>query len=269
MCDLWRYTTSADTPRGAIPAQIAAARERLCGEQPAVTHLKLYNAGSFFDPRAIPEEDYEAVAATVRGFSQIVVESHPALVGARVDRFLDALDVHRACDRPAPRLEIAMGLETVHPDALERLHKRMTVEQFVNAAQHLARRGVAVRAFLLIAPPFVPRDDQDAWLMKSIDVAFACGAFVVTLIPTRDGNGAMEALSSDGSFQQPRLDDIERSVDLAYARDGHRGRLFVDLWDLQRFSDCPACFTARRDRLHMMNLGQRALPRIACDQHAR
>src|SRR5690349_23418858 len=26
MCDLWRYTTEADTPRGAIAAQVAAAR---------------------------------------------------------------------------------------------------------------------------------------------------------------------------------------------------------------------------------------------------
>ena len=65
MCDLWRYTTTTDTPPGAIPAQVAAARERLRRERPPVAHLKLYNAGSFFDSRAVPEEDYEAVAAEV------------------------------------------------------------------------------------------------------------------------------------------------------------------------------------------------------------
>ncbi len=79
MCDLWRYTTPTDTPPGAIPAQVAAARERLRREQPPVTHLKLYNAGSFFDPRAVPEQDYEAVAAEVAGFARVTVESHPAL----------------------------------------------------------------------------------------------------------------------------------------------------------------------------------------------
>ena len=207
------------------------------------------------------------MAAAVAGFAQVVVESHPALIGARVDRFLDALDVHRSGDGTAGQLEVAMGLETVHPDALERLHKRMTVDQFVDAA-NAARRAAAwlFECFSSSRLPFVPPDEQDAWLLESIDVAFGCGASVVTLIPTRDGNGAMEALSAEGSFRPPRLDDIERSVELAHARAGHRGRLFVDLWNLERFSDCPACFSARRDRLHVMNLEQRILPRITCAQ---
>src|SRR6185503_8992835 len=63
MCDLWRYTTPADTPAGAIPAQIAAARRALETQPAPVTQIKLYNAGSFFDPRAVPEADYHDVAA--------------------------------------------------------------------------------------------------------------------------------------------------------------------------------------------------------------
>src|SRR5262249_4951497 len=58
MCVLWRHTTVTDTPAGAIPAQIARARAELASERPAVTAVKLYNAGSFFDPRAVPEGDY-------------------------------------------------------------------------------------------------------------------------------------------------------------------------------------------------------------------
>ena len=173
MCDLWRYTTAADTPRGAIPAQIAAARERLRERTSDITQIKLYNAGSFFDPRAVPEEDYEASRPQLPDSIASIVESHPALIGARVDRFLDALDRHAAASGAPPRLEVAMGLETVHPDALERLHKRMTVDQFVGAADGCDERDVALRVFLLIAPPFVPPDEQDAWLLESIDVAFA------------------------------------------------------------------------------------------------
>ena len=155
-----------------------------------------------------------------------------------------------------------MGLETVHPDALERLHKRMTVDRFADAASRLGRRGVSLRVFLLIAPPFVPPDEQDAWLLRSIDVAVDCGASVVTLIPTRTGNGAMEALAAEGAFRPPRLDDIERSAALALARIRRRERIFVDVWDLEPFSACAACFAARRDRLHAMNLEQRVLPPI-------
>jgi len=267
MCDLWRYTTTTETPRGAIPAQVVAARERLQRESPPVTQLKLYNAGSFFDPRAVPEQDYEAVAAAVAEFAQVTVESHPSLIGARVDRFLDALNAHRPSAGAVARLEVAMGLETVHPDALERLNKRMSVAQFADAANQLRRRDVSIRVFLLIGSPFVPPDQQDAWLLESIDVAFECGASVIALIPTRDGNGAMEALAASGSFRTPGLEDIERSIELALARFGRRGRLFVDLWDLERFSECQACFSARRDRLHVVNLEQRIPAPIACERH--
>ncbi|MEO8256417.1 MAG: radical SAM protein [Acidobacteriota bacterium] len=275
MCDLWRYTTSSDTPVGAIPAQLAAARRALAeGQTAPVRQMKLYNAGSFFDPRAVPESDYDGVVAHLSGLERVVVESHPALIGPRVERLLEALDRHRSprdpaaaapADNTAVRLEVAMGLETVHPEALGRLHKRMTVDQFAAAASLLGRYGVAVRAFLLIAPPFVPTDEQDAWLLQSIDVAVDCGASVVTLIPTRAGNGAMDALADD-AFRPPRFDDIERSAALALARIRRDERIFVDVWDLEPFSACAACFPARRDRLHAMNLAQRVLAPIHC-QH--
>ena len=264
MCDLWRYTMAGDTPPGAIPAQIAAARERL---PLSVSQIKLYNAGSFFDPRAVPEADYGAIAAALDGFSHVIVESHPALVGPRVDRWLDALA--RSGDRSkAPRLEVAMGLETAHPVALERLHKRMSVEDFESAAAALTARGVRVRAFVLIAPPFIPDAEQERWLLHSMEVACNAGVSVVSLIPTRSGNGAIDALSDAGFFRQPSLDEIERSVDAALSGARGRSRVFVDLWDLERFSACPDCFNARRDRLHAMNLRQQILPRVECPNHA-
>jgi archaeosine synthase beta-subunit len=280
MCDLWRYTTAEDTPPGAVPAQVSAARAALRDERVAVTGMKLYNAGSFFDPRAVPEADYDGVAAALAGLSRVIVESHPALVsrrgsapnrgGARVDRFLASLDrLHEATASP-PRLEVAMGLETAHPDALDRLNKGFTLDGFRRAADALADRGVALRVFLLIAPPFVPVADRDDWLLRSIDAAFSCGAAVVSLVPTRSGNGAMEALAEAGVFRAPTLDEIERSLALAltHAAGSARGRVFVDLWDLDRFAGCPHCLEPRRDRLHAMNLEQRVLPPTSCPHPA-
>jgi radical SAM enzyme (TIGR01210 family) len=264
MCDLWRFTTTSPTPRGAIGAQLGAARRLLDSEPGGIHRLKLYNAGSFFDPRAVPEDDYEEIAARLSGLAHIIVESHPRLIGARVDRLLAALDGARG-GGAVTSLEVAMGLETAHPEALERLHKRMTVDDFASAAGALNRRGVAVRSFLLVAPPFVPRDQQDAWLGRSIDAAFSCGVSAVSLVPTRPGNGALEALAADGAFHPPRLADIERAAVAGLARTPGRGRLFVDLWDLERFAECPACFEARRARLQAMNLEQRALPAPPCD----
>lgn len=269
MCDLWTYTTVGDTPTGAIPAQVAAARLAVRDEPDPVTAMKLYNAGSFFDTRAVPEGDYDGVGEALAGLSRVIVESHPALVGPRVDRLLTALDRHRRPGEPPAQLEVAMGLETAHPDALDRLNKRFTLERFEQAAKALEDRGVALRVFLLISPPFIPSLEQDAWLLHSVDAAFSSGATVVSLVPTRPGNGSMEALTTSGWFRTPELEDIERSFALALTHARGRGRVFVDLWDLERFAQCPHCTVARRDRLQAMNLEQLVLPECpcpACDQ---
>lgn len=264
MCDLWRHTTTQDTPVGAIPAQLAAARDVLSARGETIRQVKLYNAGSFFDPRAVPDADYAAVAEWLHGFDRVVVESHPSLVGRRVDRLLKELGGRARQETGVPQLEVAMGLETAHPVALDRLHKRMTVDDFARAAGALRARQVDVRTFLLIAPPFVPVDEHDTWLVRSIDAAFSAGASAVSLIPTRAGNGAMEALAAEGVFTAPTLGDIERSVDLAHTHMAGRGRIFVDTWDLDQFATCPQCFTMRRERLRSINLRQQLTPAGEC-----
>jgi radical SAM enzyme (TIGR01210 family) len=264
MCDLWRGTTVEDTPEGAIAAQVRQAVRGLHESGRAVARMKLYNAGSFFDPRAVPEADYDGIAASVAGLARLTVESHPALVGARVDRLLEAID--RGAAGPPARLEVAMGLETAHPAALERLHKHMSLGQFGNAAAALAARGIALRVFLLIHPPFVEDDEQTPWLLRSVDEALACGAEVVSLVPTRAGNGAMEALEAQGLFREPTLRDVERLSARALAHAGGRARIFVDLWDVDRLVRCRACRDRRHARLVAQNLEQRRMPPLWCER---
>lgn len=264
MCDLWRQTTDANTPRGAIAAQVNEARAMLADRGETPRHLKLYNAGSFFDPRAVPVEDYGEIASALDGIEHVIVESHPSLVGGRTEQFAEILQRRRRTT-----LEVAMGLETAHPEALERLHKRMTTSDFVAAAGRLRGIDVALRAFLLISPPFVPAEEQDEWLVKSLDLALRSGATAVSLIPTRSGNGALEALANDGHFRQPHFADIERSLALSIGQLRERGssaRVMADLWDLDRFADCPHCLGARRHRLEQMNLQQRSIPSVPCER---
>jgi hypothetical protein len=111
-----------------------------------------------------------------------------------------------------------MGLETVHQAALDALNKRMTTDDFANAATILRRLGVSLRAFVLIAPPFVPREEQDDWLLASVAFAEECGASIISLIPTRGGNGTMEALTAQKLFIEPTQADVERSFALVRAR---------------------------------------------------
>jgi radical SAM enzyme (TIGR01210 family) len=267
MCDLWAHTIVGDTPAGAIVAQIAAAREQLASAWPPDT-VKLYNAGSFFDPRAVPESDYPAIAHQLRGVSRVIVESHPSLVGARTKGLAAALRRAAApAGGAAPALEVAMGLETTEPDALERVNQRMTIGAFVASADTLRQMSVSLRTFLLISPPFVPPDRQDHWLERSIDVAIDCGSTAVSLIPLRTGNGAVDALVADGLARPPSMADIERSTALALAHAaGTSARVFVDLWDLPRFSTCAACLDRRRARLDAINRTQQSAPPVTCAQ---
>jgi archaeosine synthase beta-subunit len=251
MCDLWVNTLDRSVAAGAIPAQIHRARASL----PQVRQVKLYNAGSYFDPRAIPPADDDAIVAALAGVEHVIVESHPAfLEGIHADRCVRLRD---ALAGAGATLEVAIGLETAHPEVLQRLNKRMTLESFDVAARFLGRHGVALRVFVLLQPPFLAPGESVAWACRSIDHARDAGAAVCTVIPTRGGNGTMETLR----FTPPRLPALEAAVEYGLARGGMR--VFADDWDLPRFFDC-GCSAARADRLRVMNRTQRLAPPVAC-----
>lgn len=260
MCDLWKYTVPGPIAPGLIPRQLAAALATV-SPTPRPTRLKLYNGGSFFDPRAVPPTDLPAVAGLTAGFDRLIVECHPRLVDPRVLRFRDQLQA-AATDSPPPVLEVALGLETAHPGVLPRLNKRFTLEGFRRAADFLLQHGLALRVFVLVQPPFLPQNAAVEWAGRSLEFAFDCGATAAVLIPTRLGNGALEALGQEGHFAPPRLETFEHALDLGL-RLG-RGRVFADLWNLAEFSRCPACLPARRARLECLNLTQSPAPPVTC-----
>ena len=250
MCDLWKHTLPHSVPPGAIPIQIESALSRLSVRPEQV---KLYNSGSFFDTAAIPAADYAAIASKVSGATHVVVESHPRLVGERALKFKDLL---------APTLEVAMGLETAHPDVLSRLNKQLSLSAFAKAVGFLRRHEIAVRAFVLLKPPFLHEAEALEWAVKSADFAFAAGVEVVSLIPTRSGNGALDRLQEAGEFAPPRLPMLERAMEAIL---GHcQGRVFADTWDLEQFSSCATCCEQRRQRLQQMNHHQIIPLRIHC-----
>ena len=252
MCDLWKNTLTETVPPGAIPQQIEFALAQF-GTQPE--QIKLYNSGSFFDPAAIPLSDYSDIAQKISFTKHVVVESHPRLIGEKTLRLRDLL---------SGTLEVAMGLETIHPQALPRLNKKFTLEHFSRAAEFLRKEKIALRAFVLVKPPFLDGAEGIEWAVKSAAFAFDCGAAVVSLIPTRSGNGVMERLREAGNFSLPRFATLERAQERALNLKA--GRVFADTWDLETFSDCPVCFEKRRQRLHAMNLSQQIRPPIDCPQ---
>lgn len=249
MCDLWRHTLPHSVSPGDIPNQIEFALRHL----PPARQIKLYNSGSFFDRRAIPLEDYPAIAALLQSFERVIVESHPFLIGESCLHLRDLI---------SGQLEVAMGLETAHPAVLEKLNKRMTLTQYAAAADRLQSSAIALRAFVLVQPPFMPVDESFLWACRSIDFAFSCGASAITLIPTRGGNGATDEFALSGDFTPPPLSVMEDSLE--YGIRLTSGRVFLDLWDLPGVACCLSCQHARIDRLRDINLSQAISPRVLC-----
>ena len=246
-------TLESSVAPGDIPAQIEFAFAALANERKAETTLKLYNSGSFFDPRAIPKADDPVIAKLVTPYRRVIVESHPRFLGERCLRFRDHL---------AQPLEVAIGLETVHPQALEALNKEMTLDDFAQAAQWLAKSRIALRCFVLVGVPYLNLEASVEWAVRSVAAAFDRGATAVSLIPLRSGNGAIDALRATGDAPHITLSELEAAHEQALAL--RRGRVFADTWDLERFSPCPACREARRQRIERMNLSQQIEPRVAC-----
>jgi len=256
MCDLWKNTLVDRVEPGQITEQIDFAINRLAPPSP-VTQFKLYNSGSFFDPGAIPEPEYQAISERCQGLHRVIVESHPAFIGFRTTDF-------KQCLPTTTLLQVAMGLETAHPEVLRSLNKKMTLNQFSRAASFLHGNKIELRVFVLLKPPFMEEGEALEWACKSINFAFEQGASVVSIIPTRLGNGAMNHLESVGEFTLPHLESLETALD--YGINLQRGVALADLWDLEKFNRCDSCFSPRRKRLELMNQTQRLLSRIECNQ---
>lgn len=237
-CDLWQYTTEQTTPLGAVPRQLQLA---LADYQPGtIERLKIYNASNFFDSRAVPAADHEAIATHARGFERVVVECHPRLIDERCRRFQERLD---------GSLELAIGLETAHPTALEQLNKQMTVSDFATATERARSYSIPVRAFVLIGVPWLPAGQQLDWLGRTIRTAIELGAQRVTMIPVRGGNGALEALAAEGFFVPPDLALIEAAQEVGLVAQSESTVVSLDLWDLERFAAAPCCSERRIARL--------------------
>lgn len=266
MCDLWRHTLPGPTAPGRLPRQIREALQRPWSGDDGVAvprWIKLYNGSNFFDPRSVPEADWSAITAALALCERVVVENHPALVDDRVPRFRDHCP---------PRLEVAMGLETVCVDVLARLGKQMTLADFTAACQRLQAWGVDIRSFVLLGLPWSDPTDAVDWCGRSVAFAIEYGARHVSIVPTRPGNGYLDALAARGRFTPPDASVVEAAAERlvpAAARPGGRGTaavVTIDLWDWPRLAGtCDICRSPRRARLERMNALQAMLPPVSLD----
>jgi hypothetical protein len=255
-CDLWQWTIDGPTPSGALSGQVAqalASHEALVPDR-----IKLYNASNFFDPRAVPPGDVRSIAGLLSGIEAVTVESHAATIGQR------AVDFARAIPG---RLEVALGLESIHPVAMAESNKRLDLPRFDHAVELLNEHEIDVRVFVLLGMPYVPVSESVEWTVRTVEHAVSMGASLVSIIPVRPGNGELERLQQLGVFTPPTLHQLEEAVQ---AKIGHPTTVVTaDLWDISRLTACEECREARVERLRAANLSgvfEHGSPCAACGE---
>ncbi len=209
MCDLWQNTLDERVENGTIAKQVHGALDQL----PPAKHLKLYNAGSFFDRQSIPKRDTFEIADMISEYETLIVEAHPKLIGTPCFEFAEHLQ---------PQLEVAMGLETVDPSVLPRLNKNMTLDDFERATTKLLEHEIYVRAFILLRTPWQTEEEGIHFAKESIDFAQSIGVECCTVIPTRPNEGMTD-------FEPPLQESLVKVV--SYGQSKNNGRVFGDSWD--------------------------------------
>jgi archaeosine synthase beta-subunit len=252
-CDLWRWTFEGPTPAGAIPRQLREVLHTHARDAATPQRLKLYNASNFFDRRAVPVEDLPTIAALAAPFGAVTVESHAHTVGPLALEFRDQL---------SGRLEVAIGLETIHPLAAPLLNKRLDLPRFERAANFLADNDMDLRVFALLGAPYIAAEESVEWAARTVEYAVGQGAAVVCIIPVRGGNGEMDRLQSIGQFVPPTLRQLETALDSSLAFGS--AVVTVDLWDAERLPGCDVCRRARIARLGRMNLSGQLERAVEC-----
>jgi radical SAM enzyme (TIGR01210 family) len=250
-CDLWQWTIDGPTPPGALTSQLESALRALDG--PVPDRLKIYNASNFFDQRAVPPEDLFGIAKLAAPFTAVTVESHANTIGRNTLAFARQI---------SGRLEVAVGLETIHPVAAAQLNKRLDLSRFDRAARFLSENGVDLRVFVLLGAPYVPAEESVAWTVRTVEYAVERGASVVSIIPVRGGNGEIERLQALGHFAPPTLAQLETALDRCLQFTSTV--VTADLWNVDRLSACERCRSERIERLRRLNVVGRQEPRIAC-----
>ena len=247
--DLWRWTLDVPTPPGALPAQLSQALESLA--PPLPQRLKLYNASNFFDRRAVPVDDLQRIAELAAPFGAVTVESHASTIGPLTLEFAALL---------SGRLEVAVGLETIHPVAMQHLNKRLDLPRFDRAAAFLFEHDLDLRVFVLLGAPHVPAQESIEWTVKTAEYAASRGARRISIIPVRGGNGELERLEALGDFVPPTLAQLEAALERCLAI--RSAVVTADVWDIERLSGCESCRAQRVARIRTMNLSPSPEPPV-------
>lgn len=197
MCGYVYDSAPSKIPKGELMQKFDEAMERLMG----VEYLKIFNSGSFFDPRELSQDTARDILSRIngRGIKRVQVESRP--------EFLKKEVLEAAKEASAAELEIGLGVETTN-DRIRRdcINKNASMEDFERAIALCDGMDIPVKAYLLIKPPFLTEGEAVQDAINSGVAVYEAGASRISFNPTNVQRGTLvEYLWKRREYRPPWL----------------------------------------------------------------
>ncbi len=154
-----------------------------------VPYIKIFTSGSFFDPEEVPRGVLDSIIASLNSMrvERVQVESRPEFIKKEyLERVLDSADFD---------FEVGIGLETSSDLLRENsINKGFTFKDYKKAVELCRSRGVLVKTYLLLKPPFILEREAISDIVKSAFDAAKAGANRISINPMNIQRGTLVEL---------------------------------------------------------------------------
>jgi len=191
MCGYNQAASGSGIGEEQLLKQLEIAKSKLQGEE----MVKIYTSGSFLDEREIPLVVRERILQEFSTCKRILFESRPEFV---TEESLSTL--------PADKVEIALGLESANDLVLRKcINKGFDASDYERAAALIKGKGMRVRTYLLLKPPYLTERQAMTDTLSSIDFAFRFSDSISINPVNVQRDTLVESLFRRGDYRPPWL----------------------------------------------------------------
>jgi len=195
-CSMCGYNVGSDP--NASPESILRQFEHGLRDVGDVRLLKVYTSGSFLDECEVPLEASRKMLLHCRDKNvRLLFESRPEYVSPK--RLDELMAIH-------DDIEVALGLESSNDRILKySINKGFKAEDYEKAARLLAEKGLDVRTYVLLKPPFITESEAISDSISTVKFA-AKMSDTVSLNPVNVQRGTLvEKLWRNWAYRPPWL----------------------------------------------------------------
>jgi radical SAM enzyme (TIGR01210 family) len=191
MCGYNQAASESGIGEEQLLRQLEVAKSKFQGEE----MVKIYTSGSFLDEREVPLGVRRRILEEFSTCKRILFESRPEFV---TDESLSNL--------PSEKMEIALGLESSNDLILRKcINKGFTSSDYQRAAGLIKSKGMRVRTYLLLKPPYLTEHEALKDTITSIELASSLSDSISVNPVNVQRETLVESLFRRGDYRPPWL----------------------------------------------------------------